>query len=414
MAEMTLHHMADSYGVGFELRRLLAHGGTFEQAKKLVVDAVLECHRGHSSGGFVDALSYQDRDEYLLTDAINYLIVKAEGNNPDKILPVELSDEIARQVGRTANGLFVPMRLYNAGLSTATSAGGGYTNQMAVGDLISYLRAKLKVQRLGATVLTDLRDSITFPVEASITAASWAAENGGVDILDSDESFGARTMVPHGLCATTSISRQLLGQSSLDVEAFIRQALALAHAAAIDKAAASGTGTQNQPTGILNAANIGSVIGGTNGAVITNAHMSDLAGAIFNSSGDGDFPGYLTTPGVRNKLVKTGSLDQAGSGIPVWTVDSNGVGRVGGFRAEASAQIPSTISKGTSNGNCHAVIFSGDWSDLVIGIWEYAAIEVDPFRLKKQNLVEITAWTYADVLVRHAGCFSAMSDALIA
>jgi hypothetical protein len=43
--------------------------------------------------------------------------------------------------------------------------------------------------------------------------------------------------------ATTSFSKQLLAQSSIDVEMTVRNDLALAHAGALDLAALDGTGT---------------------------------------------------------------------------------------------------------------------------------------------------------------------------
>jgi HK97 family phage major capsid protein len=410
--EISLAALGHAYSV--DVAELLDRGGTPDQAKDLIENAILDRHQRRSSGGFVDGLTRRERNNYSVVAALNYQTAKAEGREPAETLESELSRHIAKKTGSNTAGLFVPLRLYGAGLTTTPSVAGGYTVETAVQDIISYLRPKMKIAALGATILSDLKDQVAFPVETGVGTAVWVTENPGSDASDSDQSFGQRTMTPHGLLLTTSISRALLTQSSTDIEAFVRRSLALGIAGAVDAGAVNGLGASGQPVGILRQSGVGSVTGGTNGAVITYANMSDLAGAVFDASGDDAAMGYLTTTGIRNKLAKTGSLDQAGSGIPVWQTDVNGVGRVNGFRAEASKNVPSNLTKGSAVGTCHGVIFSGNWADLIVGDWGYFALDVDPYRLKKQNMTEITATTYVDVLIRHSASFAVMADALIA
>ena len=64
-------------------------------------------------------------------------------------------------------------------------------------------------------------------------------------------TVGSVSMVPRTLGAFTDATRQLLIQSSLDVEALMRDDLATALALAIDKAELEGSGSSGQPTGIL-------------------------------------------------------------------------------------------------------------------------------------------------------------------
>ena len=73
--------------------------------------------------------------------------------------------------------------------------------------------------------------------------------------------------------------------------------------------------------------------------------------------------------------------------------------------------MPSTLTKGASTGVCHAVLF-GVWPELLVGEWGALEILVDPYRLKKQGMIEITGIYMADVQVKHAASFAAIVDAL--
>jgi hypothetical protein len=94
----------------------------------------------------------------------------------------------------------------------------------------------------------------------------------------------------------------------------------------------------------------------------------------------------------------------AGSGL-VW--DRN---RMLDYPAAVSNNVPGTLSKGTSSGNCHAIIF-GDWSSLLIGTLGAFTIVVDPYSLKKQGLVEVQYFLFADTTVRRVESFAANVDA---
>ena len=66
-------------------------------------------------------------------------------------------------------------------------------------------------------------------------------------------------MSPKTLGAFTDVTRQLMIQSSLDVENLIRNDLAGSMAIAIDNAALEGSGSSGNPTGITNTTGINTV-----------------------------------------------------------------------------------------------------------------------------------------------------------
>jgi len=320
----------------------------------------------------------------------------------------ECSDAFAGKNGRSAQGFFVPVEVQRRDLevTTANSSTGG---KLVATDLVSFidaLRNKMVVTGLGAQMLSGLVGSIAIPRQTAGATAYWVAESGAP--TESQQTIDQVTMNPKTVGAFTDISRKLMLQSSIDVEAFVRNDLATVLALAIDLAAINGSGSNNQPTGILATSGIGSVAGGTNGAAPTLANMIDLETAVSVANADVGSLAYLTNAKVRGKLKQTFKNATYGD-VPVWG-DGN---MVNGYNAAVSNQVPSNLTKGTASGVCSAVLF-GNFADLIIGQWGALDLMVDPYSNSTSGTVRVVALQDVDVAVRHAESFAAMKDALTA
>ena len=320
----------------------------------------------------------------------------------------ECSDAFAGKNGRSAQGFFVPVEVQRRDLevTTANSSTGG---KLVATDLVSFidaLRNKMVVTGLGAQMLSGLVGSIAIPRQTAGATAYWVAESGAP--TESQQTIDQVTMNPKTVGAFTDISRKLMLQSSIDVEAFVRNDLATVLALAIDLAAINGSGSNNQPTGILATSGIGSVAGGTNGAAPTLANMIDLETAVSVANADVGSLAYLTNAKVRGKLKQTFKNATYGD-VPVWG-DGN---MVNGYNAAVSNQVPSNLTKGTASGVCSAVLF-GNFADLIIGQWGALDLMVDPYTNSTSGTVRVVALQDVDVAVRHAESFAAMKDALTA
>jgi HK97 family phage major capsid protein len=340
-------------------------------------------------------------------------MARIEGETAD--LEREVSAAIASKLGREPDrgGLFVPTRLrpQAAGLDTKTNAAGNFIVQTEVRDLIELLRNRAKViNPLGATVLSGLQGNIQFPKQLTGSAGQWMEENSGSDVTQSDATFGALVLSPKTYMATTAFSRQLLAQSSVDVEALVRKDLAIAHALAIDLAALDGTGSNNQPLGLLRTAGVGSVqIAANGGGAPTYAKILDLETAIADANADSDQMRLLTTPQVRGQLRKTPLMDSNYVARPVWEKGSApGVGDVCGYSAYVSKQVPSNKTSGV-NSDCHAIIL-GSWSSLIVAEWGVFSVVIDPYTAKRKGLIECTSFQLVDIAVRQPAQFSAIQD----
>ena len=361
-------------------------------------------------------LSAKEERAYNLASA---LLDIADERTKRSGLAWDISDELARATpdGMYRGGLIVPHSITTsmygtrAGLDSATATKGAELKFNEPGPFIEALRKKAVVLRLGATELEGLRGDVKLPrSSAPGTAAFISAQNPGSDVSDTNLLLDQASLTPKTIMSTTSFSRQLLiqAQVSTGVDKLVRYDLAEDHAVGIDFAAIQGSGTSGNPTGIINTSGVGSVAGGTNGAQSTWANITglELAVSLANADTDPAQMAYLTTPTIRNSWR---NKDRAG-GATGWFIMSDGQ-VVNQYPVGVSNNVPSTLTKGTASGTCHAIIF-GRFSELLMGFWGALDIVADPYRLKKQGMIEMTSFEMLDIAVRHPVSFCCMLDAL--
>lgn len=343
---------------------------------------------------------------YSILRAIN---AQLSGNWRGAEFEKEVSEAVAKRVGRDPQGVFVPYDVLNKRDQTVGSnSGGGYTvsTDLLSGNFIEMLRNSLVLNQAGATMLTGLVGNIAIPRQTGGATAYWVAESGAP--TESAAAFDQVAMTPKTVGAFSDISRKLLLQSSIDIENFIQRELATTLAIAIDLAGLHGTGASNQPTGVAAQSGIGSVAGGAAGAAPTWNNIVDLETAVANANALTDRMAYITNTKVRGKLKKTAI--ETGYPDKVWAVNG-GATPLNGYRALVSNQVSSTLDKGASTGVCSAIFF-GNWADLIIGMWGGLDIMVDPYTGSTSGTVRVIALQDVDVAVRHAASFAAMLDAL--
>lgn len=334
---------------------------------------------------------------------------------------LEASRAVAEKLGKEPQGMYVPnevLRLQRGqrDLVAGTPAYGGYlvATELQADSFIELLRAHSHVITLGATTLGGLVGNVSIPSQAGAATAYWLAEGGAP--TESAQTFGQVPLTPKTVGGFTDFSRRMLLQSTPDIESIIRADLASVIAVEMDRASIAGSGASNQPAGILNASGIGSVAIGTNGGAITWTHVLQLEEALANASADMGAMAYLTNAKVRRALKATGKSDVvAGEGF-IWSDearDADGFGTLNGYKAAASSNVPSNLTKGTSVGVCSAMIF-GNWQDLLIGQWGGLDILVDKFTNGTSGGTRVIALLDVDIAIRRAASFAAIVDATTA
>lgn len=368
-------------------------------------------------GGFDSAAKIGMTDNevrrYSLVRAINAM---ATGNWRDAQFELEASQAVARRVGFDPQGLFVPYDWVAAerrDLVKGTAPAGGYTvaTDLLAQDFITMLRNRVVLMNAGARVLSGLVGDIAIPRQTGGATAYWVAESGAP--TESQQAFDQVPMTPKTLGAFTDISRKLLKQSSLDIEAFVRSDLATVIGLEIDRAGLHGSGASNQPTGIASTTGIGIVYAGgaassstnPNGAAPVWADMVNLETEVAIDNADIGTLSYVTNARVRGKLKSTPKVSGADS-VMVWESNST---PINGYPAWVTNQVSSALSKGTSS-NLSAIFF-GNWNDLLIGMWGVLDLMVDPYTGGTSGTVRVIALQDIDIAVRHPQSFAAVLDA---
>lgn len=303
----------------------------------------------------------------------------------------ECSAAAADMYGKTAQGIMVPaevMKTWGRDLSMGNdSAISG--EDFRGSEFIDVLRNASSVMAAGARTMGGLSGDVKIPKKTAAAAAAWIATEGGA-AAESEMTVGQVTLAPKTLGAFTDVTRQLLIQSSLDVENLIRDDLAQAMALAIDLAALEGDGTGGAPTGVLNATGVTKVttFAGVNP---TFAEAVSLETAVANANALNGSLGYIMRSNM-NGALKTTTVD-AGSGRFV----SEG-GMVNGYNALVSNQ-------GT-DGN----MYFGNWQDLLIGMFGGLDILVDPYTHSTSGTLRVTALQSVDAAVRYGQSFAYGND----
>jgi HK97 family phage major capsid protein len=321
----------------------------------------------------------------------------------------EASEAAARKEGRTSRGILIPADVLYRDLTTSTASGTAKAGNTVATDLlaasfIDVLRNKMVLNTLGAQFLTGLQGNVAIPRKTSPSTAYWVAENVAPTESTNAPAFDQVTMSPKTLGAYVDISRRLMLQSSLDIEALVRNDLATSLAVAMDGAAVAGSGS-NRPTGVLNTSGIGSVTLATNGAAPTWGMVVSLVREVEIDNALTGSAAFLTNGQVKAKLSTTARQTSGVEGNFILGPD---MANLYGFPIYVSQQVPSNLTKGTGT-SLSAMIF-GVWSDLLIGQWSGIDLMVDPYTGSNAGTTRVVAFHDCDFAVRHPESFAECNE----
>ena len=317
----------------------------------------------------------------------------------------ECSQAVAQKMGRAAGGFYLPSDVQKRDLLVGTTTAGGYTVATELRGFIDILRNAMVIDKAGATFMSGLVGNIAIPKQSVAGTAYWVAENAAP--TESQQTLAQVTMSPKTVGAFTDISRQLLLQSSIDVQNWVTRDLATIVGLAIQQAAINGPGTGNAPTGILTAVTA-SQIGDTNGKAPTWANIVGLEADVAANNADVGTLAYLTNAKVRGKLKVTEKFATS-NGSPIWV---DGALPLNGYAGHVTNAVPSNLTKGNQSASS-AIIF-GDFASLLIGLWGATDILVDPYTGGAAGTVRVRVLQSCDVALRHVESFATMIDALTA
>ena len=292
--------------------------------------------------------------------------------------------------GRTAQGVLLPPEVLSNWSQrdlNASDDAGLIGQDFRGGDFIDALRNSSAVMQ-NATILSGLTGDVKIPKKTAASSAAFISSEGGA-AGESEMTIGSVTMSPKTLGAFTDVTRQLMVQSSLDVENLIRNDLAGSMAIALDNAGLEGSGSSGNPTGITNTTGINTV-SLSSAAAPTFAEMVSMETAVAVDNALLGGLVYIVHPSNAGTLKTT---EKATNTAQFVYTD----GLINGYPVVVSAQL-------TANN----YVF-GNMSDLLVGLFSGVDLVVDPYTNSSSGTVRVVALQSCDVNVRNAVSFCAAS-----
>ena len=341
-----------------------------------------------------------------------YSMIKAvrsamPGAAPLEGIEKEMHQEAVREahaMGGSIEGVGVPAMMLtrdNSMTMPTQPADGSAILQKDVQSPLDLLRPRTALRALGVTYLTGLQGNISIPTLNSGAVSTWAPEVGA--LVKSNQTFTAADMSPKRLGTEVFRSKQFLLQTAPSVNNMLQQDIINSILEEVERAAINGSGTANQPLGLLNNALVAVVAAGANGAVPTRELLIALEAAVEDNNISASTLGYLINVATKAKLRGT-RLD-AGSGL--FVMESNS--ELMGYPVQVTNLVPRNLTKGTTTGTLSAAAF-GNWSDMLIGQWGGLDITVDPYTVASLGQIKIVVQSYWDVLVQRPKAFAIAKD----
>ncbi len=400
------------YGCAEIATRAVEDGLTLEQARNLFADQVLS-KSNQPVAQTLQPLGFNQKEtkQYSVRKAILYKM--GQISEKEAGLELEASRAIADKLGKPPEGIYIPTRDIAWDTRATYAAGapgtGGATieTDLLSENFIEALRSQLVIRKLGATILSGLEGNVDIPRQATVAGTGWVGEAAITPQFES--TFDKISLTPKTVATRSIYTRNMLLQSSIDIEAFIRDDLVKGISLEIDRAAINGNGIGGQPLGIVNYPGVNAVVIGANGGAPTWQNIVDLESRVATADALNGTCYYLTNSKVRGKLKTTEKANA--TGMFIWENDRNmgNMGSVNGYGAAVTNQVPGNLTKGTGT-NLSIAIF-GDFSSVIIGEWGILDIMPNQFGTGyEQGNVQVRAMQSVDVNLRRPQFLSVCSD----
>ena len=392
-----------------ELRSLVNTEENFTKDIELALD--LEKRAAILAGGKVEAPEKRSKDRF----SISKLLSEGDKVSGYEKEMIEESRNEARAQGINPTGIYLSNSVMNSimpekrTMTAATDADGGFLIPTEKIDWFDALFAYSVLDKLGIQKLTGLSANTDIPGFSSAVVSGWANGETGTQSPD-DPTVVNRALRPKLLYGATNISKRLAIQTNRSVDQMIMMDIMASMAQTLQAAVINGSGASGQPTGILNTSGIQSVAMGTNGAALSFAKALELWAAIAQANSNMDNFKWLTNPLVHGKALQTST--DTGSGAMIVTYNNNFGGSpnaIANYPLFSTSSVPSTLTKGTSSGNCSALI-GGDFSQVVVGQFGGVELIVDNISQARSGFTALTINQFVDVVIKQPAALGAIVD----
>ena len=329
-------------------------------------------------------LSQKEVKRFSFIRALNYLANPGDQSaRREAEFEIEVGNAAAKQYERSSNGIVVPNEVLRRDLNVGTATAGGnlVDDVLLSGSFIELLRNRLALAQAGMTTLSGINGNISIPKQGSSATAYWVGE--GSSPTESQQTIEQINLSPKTCGAFVDYSRKLLLQSSIDVEQMVRDDLARVLALELDRVGLNGSGSSNQPLGIINTTGIGTQTITTFG---TFAEYIGMETDVAVANADAGALRYIINASARGALKST----EKASGTAQFVYEND---EINGY--------PVTVSNQLENNDA----LFGDFSQLIMAMWSGLDLTVDPYAGATAGTVRIIALQDVDFAVKQPGAF---------
>jgi HK97 family phage major capsid protein len=250
---------------------------------------------------------------------------------------------------------------------------------------IDLLRKSTTIMQLGRPI-GGLVGNVDIPRKTARSQGYWIGE--GDDAPEGEMDLGQIALSPKTVAAYSDITRRLMMQSSLDVEALVRADLAEALGLAIDLAGYYGSGSAHQPKGIANytgiaAVDFAGVYPSYVEAVAMETAIASKNAAVANMA-------YVVDAQTKGAAKTTQKFPGTPTGATLWEQGDT----MNGYQTRVTNQLTA------------GDVFFGNFADLIIAMWGGLDLTVDTMSLSKSGGTRIVVFQDVDFALRRVESFA--------
>jgi HK97 family phage major capsid protein/HK97 family phage prohead protease len=395
----TILEAGKKYGMGDLAQEAIVAGKSVDEARQLFLEELNKRNTAIQDASRPVGLSDKEARNFSFLKLVRALSAEPSDKATREAARFELeacaaaADQITH---RSPKGTMIPVDVLRTPLAerstntVSVKTGSGYISgganvvdtTLLVSSFVDLLRNRTVIMQLG-TPLAGLVGNVDIPTQTQGASGYWIGEDA--DANKDDIDFGIIQLRPKTVANYGEITRRMLMQSSMDVEALFRADLARGLALAMDSAGFYGDGTSNTPIGIKSTLGINSA----NFAAVqpTYADLVAMEAAIDQDNALAGALAYVGNTSLRSHAKTT--LKFAGIDGTLWEPGNT----LNGYRTEITNQVTS------------GDVFFGNFADLLIGMWGGLEITVDPYTHSTKGRLRIVAMQDVDFLVRRAASF---------
>ena len=265
---------------------------------------------------------------------------------------------------------------------------------------IESLREEAVVLGLGVTVLGGLVGEIDIPREVTTPDFYWVGED--TDPAEGDYTLDQVQLRYRTIAGRIPFTRQAGKTTTPGIEGLLTRSIRRGLAIAIDKALINGSGTNNEPTGILNTSGIGSV---ASSSTLSRDQLLELEQTLGDANADTSRSVGLTNSRGKRSLLSTAT--DAGSGLFVGTRAEGGNAvdtDIGRFYV--SNLVPNDLGTGADK----SALIYGNMASLIVGMWGGVELIRDVATKVATGGVVLRVFQDLDCVVGRAAEFAAITD----